>query len=1333
MSDALVTLYSGSDLGLVQQLVDELRNLGIRAVVVDGDGGTRQVNVAPADVARAATLLAEFLPQGGVRASAPRPSAPQPLQPPPAPAPPPAELTPLTPSPPAAPPPPALPPPQRKPVSLWRVLAGLAFAWGATMWAGRCARGVSDSFPRTPPRAQAVTAPIVVKDYNFRFKPPGPGWIQLDAKKVSPVAAVVLKRDSPELMIMIIGEKGFDRSVTAATVLEVVRSKIEPLLVEPLAEPTEVEVAGLKGLQRRAVFKPTAGPIKMVHYNTAIVSRGFAWQILVNGAQHDEAAVRQVLAALPTSFELIDPKLTASVEHVPPPPFEAPGLGLEVALPLGWAPLPPEEARKSYPRALYVAACEDERTFALYALPLRGAPFSRDALERTGLKLFNLSPQGLPRRELQVGGADAVEYVTPLDRGDGTNTFTFVFNGDTPFLALEGARSRASCAPALPLLVTKAPRGEPPPPAPGLYTLLGKVLAEDRDADGAIVAFTAALRQKPDDYDAAWGLVGLGEKLGAHQQVTKAFTGVLKGRARSDAMHTVFAWHLGHSGQRARALAQYDATFKAGLNDDEVFSDYVHLLEETRDRTKVWKVLKAYQKDHDTPRVAVLEAGILSRQGQTKKAIALLEERARADARPDLVSMLMALLQNSNRDEEALAWADRSTEAYGPNAEVLAVRAESELQLERYASARKSCESGLRLSPGHERLSRLLDVAMDRLGQGNNAGIREPIDPVPLPAGLPVAPPLAQEDNETTYQLWGRAIRFEPQKTYTQTDYLRVVVRSERDVESFSTMAFTYDPRYETAFLNSLRVLDAQGKELGRTRAEDCYLADAANEDSANSSRTLYAPVPGLVVGATIDLVFSTQRLTAPRAMPFSDFSFSRSRPVRLAVLSVEGALSEVRFHHAQGVEQGASAASHRLFFVKAPPQLAYEAFGLDYTRIAPVVWMTDGAATWEKELAQYRKDLGALLEPDDTTAALAKSLVARVPADQRAAALARHVSQNIVYKAIEFGRGAQIPRPSPEVLKRKYGDCKDQSLLLWKLLTAAGIEADLALVHTDSVLLREVPSLDQFNHMIVHVPSLPAKFVDPTDRWEDPSRGTPGLAGQEALLVRAGTPRFVTIERLPSTEPEVQVERELVLDGDDLEVHETAELRGWLASTLRSELAGASPRVRDERLAAWLGAGTTVQAVKLEDLDDVQRPLRIDVKYRAHRALQRVGADTMVTPPSAWEQARMSAQRHERRLGPWAVRFPFRLTTLTWVKPRPGEVVRAVEPHEVDNAMLRFTVEGQSRGGTVGRAFTYERLRSDGPAQGYDAWWKANEGALEALTQPFVLEAGSRQAAGAK
>jgi hypothetical protein len=90
-------------------------------------------------------------------------------------------------------------------------------------------------------------------------------------------------------------------------------------------------------------------------------------------------------------------------------------------------------------------------------------------------------------------------------------------------------------------------------------------------------------------------------------------------------------------------------------------------------------------------------------------------------------------------------------------------------------------------------------------------------------------------------------------------------------------------------------------------------------------------------------------------------------------------------------------------------------------------------------------------------------------------------VSRNIRYVALEFGQSAIIPHDAGSVLARRYGDCKDHSVLLMALLKAKGIESEIVLIDADDkYTLSTVPRISQFNHVIVYLPAFDL-YVDAT------------------------------------------------------------------------------------------------------------------------------------------------------------------------------------------------------------------------------------------------------------
>ena len=100
----------------------------------------------------------------------------------------------------------------------------------------------------------------------------------------------------------------------------------------------------------------------------------------------------------------------------------------------------------------------------------------------------------------------------------------------------------------------------------------------------------------------------------------------------------------------------------------------------------------------------------------------------------------------------------------------------------------------------------------------------------------------------------------------------------------------------------------------------------------------------------------------------------------------------------------------------------------------------------------------------------------------EKAAAIHDWVRRNIRYVAVYLGAGGFVPHDVAWILGNRYGDCKDQALLMQTLLKAVEIEAVPVLINTlAEYVLPELPTLASFNHCILYLPGLDL-FADPTD-----------------------------------------------------------------------------------------------------------------------------------------------------------------------------------------------------------------------------------------------------------
>ncbi|TXT37216.1 MAG: hypothetical protein FD135_3790 [Comamonadaceae bacterium] len=104
-------------------------------------------------------------------------------------------------------------------------------------------------------------------------------------------------------------------------------------------------------------------------------------------------------------------------------------------------------------------------------------------------------------------------------------------------------------------------------------------------------------------------------------------------------------------------------------------------------------------------------------------------------------------------------------------------------------------------------------------------------------------------------------------------------------------------------------------------------------------------------------------------------------------------------------------------------------------------------------------------------------------PEDRVAEAL-RYVQKTVRYLGVEVGPGSHAPTQPDVVLSRRFGDCKDKTLLTLTLLKSLGVEASAALVNTKMKqgILRWQASPGVFDHVIVRA------RVGGEDYWLDPT-----------------------------------------------------------------------------------------------------------------------------------------------------------------------------------------------------------------------------------------------------
>ncbi|HQS84463.1 MAG: hypothetical protein B7Y25_08000 [Alphaproteobacteria bacterium 16-39-46] len=115
-------------------------------------------------------------------------------------------------------------------------------------------------------------------------------------------------------------------------------------------------------------------------------------------------------------------------------------------------------------------------------------------------------------------------------------------------------------------------------------------------------------------------------------------------------------------------------------------------------------------------------------------------------------------------------------------------------------------------------------------------------------------------------------------------------------------------------------------------------------------------------------------------------------------------------------------------------------------------------------------------------------------------------VAQNITYVAVYLDpKGPVVPHSLPDILKNRYGDCKDQAFLMQALLKAQGIEAYGALISASAATtVPPIPIASYFDHIIIYLPKFDL-YADPTVRFQSFGVLSPTLYDKFVVLAISG------------------------------------------------------------------------------------------------------------------------------------------------------------------------------------------------------------------------------------
>jgi cellulose synthase operon protein C len=289
-------------------------------------------------------------------------------------------------------------------------------------------------------------------------------------------------------------------------------------------------------------------------------------------------------------------------------------------------------------------------------------------------------------------------------------------------------------------------------------------------------------------------------------------------------------------------------------------------------------------------------------------------------------------------------------------------------------------------------------------------------------------------------------------------------------------------------------------------------------------------------------------------------------------------------------------------------------------------------------------------------------------------------------YVGLEFGIHGYKPYRVDDVLRRRFGDCKDKASLLHALLESVGIDSRLVLLRMKRLgRIPESPaSLAVFNHAILYVPELDL-WLDGTASHSG-SRDLPGDDRGASVLVLDGSdpPRFGTIPEARPADNRVETEFEVALGaGGDAAVTGHSRIAGAQAPQYRrAYLSVHDRRAQLEKAFNRTFPGLKVRSVKISDLTRLEDDVEMSFSLEVPRYAQPDSGGLRFTPFGAGSgyveaYASLSSRRQDLVLGePMENRFTYR-----FVLPPGWRVVELPEDAAGDGPEAAFEVRHRVEG----------------------------------------------------
>ena len=1197
------------------------------------------------------------------------------------------------------------------------------------------------------------------EDRNFTFQHPGKSFYKVDAKTINPSASLMFSQVRPPGSLTIIAEVGAeDLGLTIDGLFELSKGRLKRVLTgnPTFSERTNVKINDLTFTVYSASQKK--GSLTSSMTNFLLIHNGFVYQIIYSQAGETMEESFRSASEIIKGFKLIDPARRATLSGNPSKPYSNPALGINFdPAKIGGSEWSLPEIQQQFPTANYGTLFGREDGVILIATDLQDLNPSDDALASafsisTGIEFATIAES--KKTHLQ-GSAEGFKYESSFQNQGTTYTYRLrvLRNKDTACLVFgfilgdsEANLERMSKfmdlvefttpQPLETRLTNQAPRkfDDKTLNRIGLYYLKNNQITQARQF------FIEALTLNPEFLSPFNNLITSYTQQNDPEGALAFLKSSKNPVKESDATKILTAslYHTQGAYQKSHSL--YREVFKGNYRNDDDLLSFLNLLSELNYHEEALAVIDRYleQSPSKPLRTRRWQHQVYSQAGKTAEALKMAQALAKEFPKnPSIQNDLIQAFLDDSKSAEALplitvAIEKNPNDSYLHYQKGLAFHEEKQFQ-----KAKESFESALKLAPNTPLYSDALAYTSAMMGQGDQLSIREPLDPVTIPAPLKETLDALPTNSDTTgFSSISEKIvtgyHFKQNKPLRRTEYRTIKILNQAGVNEYKSIRFTFDPTFQRAFINEIKTLDEQGKVLAEAKLSESYVSDNSAQVGAmaTTESTVTAPVPGLRPGCLIQYSYTIEDKGSSEFFPFEFSYFATFNPSGPKAIFVTGDIEAVSAHAPLGLLESNYQDTFKSWHHPSPPRYHNENSLPPIHRYLPSLALGSKEKSWGELSTKYLKELKKRLPHEQQINALAKSLTKGLNTpEEKASALIKHVQSTLSYQALEFGTRARIPNTTKTILKNNYGDCKDHSLLAYQLFQAAGIPASLTLVHNENPIVTEFPSLDQFNHMILFAPDIRGgTYFDATDKQGTTTALAPNyLAGEQALVLTPGNSKLQKIpediqsanlldsKRLIKADPE----KNLFL------IEETLSFEGAYYSGIRSYLRNSNSAEHKSNLEAMLGSriGLSIDKLELQNLNEVDKPLVIKMTYTIEQGFEKSRSTFSTEIPALWEAFYLDRNISGQRKSPFYFSSKVQFTSTSTLKIPDSFTIKkpAWSSHSEKAPSYESKLDVNQSGDQIKHALTVHKGMF--PKEQHSAYTKGMSKIIKQLEGSLILE----------